>query len=147
MPVVIENLSYTYSPDTPFAKAALRDVSLRIGDGEFFGIIGHTGSGKSTLALHLNGLIRLTSGHIEVDGIDLSRKYDYKKLRSTVGMVFQFPEYQLFDETVERDVGFGPKNLRLDADEIAARVKEAIEFVGLDFEEVRRRSPFELSGG
>ncbi|MCL2751136.1 MAG: energy-coupling factor transporter ATPase [Firmicutes bacterium] len=147
MPVTIQDLKYVYSPNTPFAQAALSGVSLGIADGEFLGIIGHTGSGKSTLVLHLNGLIKLTGGSIVVDGIDLSKKYDYKKLRSTVGMVFQFPEYQLFDETVEKDVGFGPRNLGLSKEEIADRVRTAIEYVGLDFAEVKDRSPFELSGG
>lgn len=147
MPIIIENLSYTYSAKTSFAKAALHNVNLTINDGDFLGIIGQTGSGKSTLVQHLNGLIKLNSGKIIVDGIDLSKKYDYKKLRSTVGMVFQYPEYQLFDETVESDIGFGPRNLGLSKEEVADRVKSAIELVGLDFESIRNRSPFELSGG
>jgi energy-coupling factor transport system ATP-binding protein len=147
MPIVIENLSYTYSPNTVFAHDALKNVHMTIDDGEFVGIIGHTGSGKSTLVLHLNGLIKLTSGKILVNDIDLSKKYDYKKLRSTVGIVFQYPEYQLFDETVEKDIAFGPKNLGLSKEEVAYRVRTAMEMVGLDYESIKDRSPFELSGG
>ncbi len=147
MPIIIENLSYTYSPKTVFAHEALKNVHMTIDDGEFVGIIGHTGSGKSTLVLHLNGLIKLTSGKILVNYIDLSKKYDYKKLRSTVGIVFQYPEYQLFDETVEKDIAFGPKNLGLSKEEVAYRVRTAMEMVGLDYESVKDRSPFELSGG
>jgi energy-coupling factor transport system ATP-binding protein len=147
MPIIIDDLSYTYSPNTAFAHDALKHVHMTIDDGEFLGIIGHTGSGKSTLVLHLNGLIKLTSGKIMVNDIDLSKKYDYKKLRSTVGIVFQYPEYQLFDETVEKDIAFGPKNLGLSKEEVAYRVKTAMGMVGLDYESVKDRSPFELSGG
>lgn len=147
MSIVIENLSYTYSPKTPYEKVALKNVTLTIDDGDFLGIVGHTGSGKSTLVSHFNGLTKLMSGKLIVDGIDLSLKYDYKKLRSKVGMVFQYPEYQLFDETVERDVGFGPKNIGLDDAEIKKRVKEAITAVGLSYDDIKDRSPFELSGG
>ena len=140
-------MSYTYSPKTPYEKVALKNITLTIDDGEFLGIVGHTGSGKSTLVSHFNGLIKLMSGKLIVDGIDLSLKYDYKKLRSKVGMVFQYPEYQLFDETVERDVGFGPKNIGLDDAEIKKRVKEAVTTVGLSYDDIKDRSPFELSGG
>lgn len=147
MSIVIENLSYVYSPKTPFEHKALDNISLTVEDGDFLGIIGATGSGKSTFIQHLNGLIKLTSGKITVDGIELHNKPDLKKLRAEVGMVFQYPEYQLFDETVEKDVSFGPKNLGLKKDEIAERVKEAVETVGLDYEEFKERSPFELSGG
>lgn len=147
MPIIIDNLSYTYSPNTAFAYDALKNISLTIDDGEYVGIIGHTGSGKSTFVLHLNGLIKLTSGKIVIDGIDLSKKYDYKKLRSTVGIVFQYPEYQLFDETVEKDIAFGPKNLGLSKEEINYRVRSAMEMVGLDYQSIKDRSPFELSGG
>lgn len=147
MSIVIEDLSYTYSPKTPYEKVALKNITLTIDDGEFLGIVGHTGSGKSTLVSHFNGLIKLMSGKLIVDGIDLSLKYDYKKLRSKVGMVFQYPEYQLFDETVERDVGFGPKNIGLDDAEIKKRVKEAVTTVGLSYDDIKDRSPFELSGG
>lgn len=147
MSIVIEDLSYTYSPKTPYEKVALKNITLTIVDGEFLGIVGHTGSGKSTLVSHFNGLTKLMSGKLIVDGIDLSLKYDYKKLRSKVGMVFQYPEYQLFDETVERDVGFGPKNIGLDDAEIKKRVKEAVTTVGLSYDDIKDRSPFELSGG
>ena len=147
MSIVIEDLSYTYSPKAPYEKVALKNITLTIDDGEFLGIVGHTGSGKSTLVSHFNGLTKLMSGKLIVDGIDLSLKYDYKKLRSKVGMVFQYPEYQLFDETVERDVGFGPKNIGLDDAEIKKRVKEAVTTVGLSYDDIKDRSPFELSGG
>ncbi len=147
MSIVIKNLNYVYSPKTPFEKTALSDVTFTINDGDYFGVIGHTGSGKSTLISHLNGLIKLQSGELTVNGIDLSKKYDYKKLRSEVGMVFQYPEYQLFDETVEGDVGFGPKNQGLSESEIRERVAYAIRLVGLDYDKIKNRSPFELSGG
>lgn len=147
MPIEIRNLNYTYSPKTPFAKVALSDITFTVEDGDFFGIIGHTGSGKSTLINHFNGLIKLMEGSLKVDEFDLSKKYDYKSLRSRVGMVFQYPEYQLFAETVKKDVGFGPHNLGLDEAEIDRRVREAIELVGLDYAEIGERSPFELSGG
>ena len=148
MPIVLENLSYVYSRKSPYEKAALTDISLTIKDGEFFGIIGHTGSGKSTLINHLNALTHIQSGKITVNDMDLSaKKLDFKRLRATVGMVFQYPEYQLFDETVAKDVGFGPRNLKLPPEEIELRVKEAIDLVGLDYAQVKSRSPFELSGG
>lgn len=147
MSIIIDNLTFTYAPKTPFEHKALNGVSLTVDDGEFLGIIGPTGSGKSTLVQHLNGLIKLTSGSITVDGIELHKKPDLRKLRATVGMVFQYPEYQLFDETVARDVAFGPKNLGLKKDEIDQRVRNAIETVGLDFDDIKDRSPFELSGG
>ena len=147
MSIIIENLSYVYSPKTPFEHKALDNISLTVEDGDFLGVIGATGSGKSTFIQHLNGLIKLTSGKITVDGIELHNKPDLKKLRAEVGMVFQYPEYQLVDETVEKDVSFGPKNLGLKKEEIAERVKEAVETVGLDYEKFKDRSPFELSGG
>lgn len=148
MPIKIEHLNYTYNAKTSFALSALKDVSLEIRDGDFLGVIGHTGSGKSTLINHLNALTRVQSGTVVVFGMDLSvKKLDFKKLRSTVGMVFQYPEYQLFAQTVAEDVAFGPKNIGLSEQEIALRVKEAITLVGLDYEEIKDRSPFELSGG
>ena len=148
MPIKIEHLSYVYNPKTAFASRALEDINLAVEKGDFLGIIGHTGSGKSTLVTHLNALTRIQTGAIFVDEIDLRpKKIDFKKLRSRVGMVFQYPEYQLFDETVYKDVAFGPKNLGLGAEEIAERVREAIELVGLNYETVKDRSPFELSGG
>ena len=146
--IEIKNLSFIYNKDTPFEVKALDDISLTIKDNSFIGIIGHTGSGKSTFMQQLNGLLRPTSGTIIIDGVDITRK-DIKlnKLRESVGMVFQYPEYQLFEETVEKDVAFGPKNLGLSDEEVAIRVKDAIEDVKLDYEWVKDRSPFELSGG
>ena len=148
MPIRIEHLNYVYNEKTSFATAALKDISLEIREGDFLGVIGNTGSGKSTLISHLNALTRIQSGVIFVDDIDLRpKKLDFKKLRSKVGMVFQYPEYQLFAETVYKDVAFGPENIKLPEEEIAVRVKEAIGLVGLDFDAVKDRSPFELSGG
>lgn len=146
--IEIKNLSFIYNKDTPFEVKALDDISLTIKDNSFIGIIGHTGSGKSTFMQQLNGLLRPTSGTIIIDGVDITQK-DIKlnKLRESVGMVFQYPEYQLFEETVEKDVAFGPKNLGLSDEEVAIRVKDAIENVKLDYEWVKDRSPFELSGG
>ncbi|MDE7395522.1 MAG: energy-coupling factor transporter ATPase [Clostridiales bacterium] len=156
MPIKITDLNYVYSKGTPFAKTALAGVNLTIEDGEFWGVIGHTGSGKSTLFSHLNALTRIQSGKIEIDEFTLvgnggkkqkGKKPNYKALRARVGMVFQYPEYQLFAEDVETDVAFGPKNIGIKGDELSARVKEAIEMVGLPYDEVRKRSPFDLSGG
>ena len=146
--IEIKNLSFIYNKDTPFEVKALDDISLTIKDNSFIGIIGHTGSGKSTFMQQLNGLLRPTSGTIIIDGVDITQK-DIKlnKLRESVGMVFQYPEYQLFEETVEKDVAFGPKNLGLSDEEVEIRVKDAIEDVKLDYEWVKDRSPFELSGG
>lgn len=148
MAIEIENLRYVYSPKTPFEKVALDEVSLHIEKGDFFGVIGHTGSGKSTLVSHFNALTRVQSGKILVDGQDITpKKIDFKKLRSKVGMVFQYPEYQLFADTVQKDVEFGCKNIGLSEQECAERAKEAIELVGLNYDEIKDRSPFELSGG
>ncbi|MBR2372238.1 MAG: energy-coupling factor transporter ATPase [Clostridia bacterium] len=148
MSIIVKDLNFVYSPKSPFEKHALINVNLTVEEGDFLAIIGHTGSGKSTFVQHLNGLVKLQSGTIIVDGIDLSqKKIDYKKLRGTVGMVFQYPEYQLFADTVYDDVAFGPKNLKLSKQEIDERVKEAIKLVGLDFDYVNQKSPFELSGG
>ena len=148
MSIVIEHLSYIYSPKTPYEKRALDDVSFTIEDGDFFGIIGHTGSGKSTLVSHLNALTRVTQGTIRVDDMDLSaKKLDFKRLRKTVGMVFQYPEYQLFDETVLKDVMFGCKNVGMTEEEATAAARAALTAVGLDPDEVGERSPFDLSGG
>ena len=148
MSIIVKDLNFVYSPKSPFEKHALVNVNLTVEEGDFLAIIGHTGSGKSTFVQHLNGLVKLQSGTIIVDGIDLSqKKIDYKKLRGTVGMVFQYPEYQLFADTVYDDVAFGPKNLKLSKQEIDERVKEAIKLVGLDFDYVNQKSPFELSGG
>ena len=147
MPIQIQQLSHTYLPGSQLAYPALTDVSLTIEDGEFLGIIGHTGSGKSTLIQHLNGLLLPTSGSVLVDGLDTREKKLRKQIRSLVGMVFQYPEYQLFEETVARDVAFGPKNMGLDEADVSARVSEALQLVGLNPSEFAEKSPFELSGG
>ena len=148
MSIVIEHLNYVYMSGGPYETHALRDVNLTIGDGEFIGLIGHTGSGKSTLVQHLNGLLMPTSGRIFVDGLDLADKAtDRRAIRQRVGLVFQYPENQLFEETVEKDIAFGPKNLGLSEEEIARRVKDAMRRVALDYETLHERSVFELSGG
>jgi len=148
MPIVFDNVSFVYNAKSPFRKEALKEVSLTIEEGDFFGVIGHTGSGKSTLVSHINGLIKLQSGKLTVGAFDLSkRKVKYKELRAYAGMVFQYPEHQLFDESVAKDVGFGPRNLKLDKDEIDIRVRRAIELVGLNYDEIAGKSPFEISGG
>ena len=148
MSIVIEHLNYVYMSGGPYETHALRDVSLTIEDGEFIGLIGHTGSGKSTLVQHLNGLLKPTSGRILVDGLDLADKAtDKRAIRRRVGLVFQYPENQLFEETVEKDIAFGPKNLGLDEQEIARRVREAMRKVALDYDRLHERSVFELSGG
>ena len=147
MPIEVKNLNHVYMPGTPFETAALRQISLNIEDGEFIGIIGHTGSGKSTLISHLNGLEKNEAGVVFVNGMDLGVKdTDVIAVRRTVGLVFQYPEYQLFEETVEKDVAFGPKNLGLDDGEIKRRVEVALKQVGLDLA-LADKSPFELSGG
>ena len=148
MSIKIENLTYVYMPKTPFEKKALDNVSLEIEDGEFLAVIGHTGSGKSTLIQHLNGLLKPASGKIYVDGTDITDK-DTKlvDIRKKVGLVFQYPEYQLFEETVEKDIAFGPSNLNLSEEEINIRVKDSMEAVGLNYEEYKDKSPFDLSGG
>ncbi|MBQ3079530.1 MAG: energy-coupling factor transporter ATPase [Clostridia bacterium] len=146
MPIQVEHLTHVYAPGTPFETKALDDINLTIEDGEFVGLIGHTGSGKSTLIQHLNAIMKPTSGRVLVDGEDISQGVKKSDIRKKVGLVFQYPEYQLFEETVEKDVAFGPKNLGLSEDEIAVRVKEALEMAGLE-EEQWKKSPFELSGG
>ena len=148
MSIKIENLTYVYMPKTPFEKKALDNVNLEIEDGEFLAVIGHTGSGKSTLIQHLNGLLKPASGKIYVDGTDITDK-DTKlvDIRKKVGLVFQYPEYQLFEETIAKDIAYGPTNLGLNEDEILRRVKKSMEMVGLDYDEYKDISPFELSGG
>ncbi len=147
MPVEIKKLTHVYMPGTPFEARALNEVSLNIRDGEFIGIIGHTGSGKSTLISHFNGLERSQPGVVFVNGVDLGEKdTDMIAVRRVVGLVFQYPEYQLFEETVAKDIAFGPRNLGLDEAEIERRVARAIELVGLDAS-AAEKSPFELSGG
>lgn len=146
--VKIKNLTHIYNQNSSFEKLALDNVSLSIEKGEFVGLIGHTGSGKSTLIQHLNGLIKATSGDIIIDGQNISDKnVKLNDIRKDVGLVFQYPEYQLFEETIERDIAFGPKNQGLSDEEVTERVKEAMVAVGLDYEELKDRSPFELSGG
>ncbi len=148
MSIIIENLTHIYNPESPFERKALDDVNLKIEEGQFIGLIGHTGSGKSTLIQHLNGLLKPSSGKILIDDIDITdKKVKLKEIRKKVGLVFQYPEHQLFEETIYKDVSFGPKNMGLSEEEIDKRVKEAIDLVGLDFEAVKDRSPFELSGG
>ena len=150
MRIVAQDLTYTYNAKSPFASQALCGVTLTIEEGEFFGIIGHTGSGKSTFVQHLNALIRLTGGSLKVGEYDLAdKKCNFLELRSKVGMVFQYPEYQLFAETVEKDVMFGLKNFAKDMkeEEMKAAVREALEIVDLNYAEIKDKSPFELSGG
>lgn len=145
--VNVENLIHTYSVGSPFEKTAVKNVSFELRSGEVMGLIGHTGSGKSTLVRHLNGLMKPTGGRITVDGEDIfAKNYPLSKLRSRVGLVFQYPEYQLFEETVRKDIAFGPKNMGCDEEDIMRRVARAAKFTGLSDEELDA-SPFELSGG
>ncbi|MDM8533347.1 energy-coupling factor transporter ATPase [Clostridiaceae bacterium HSG29] len=148
MSIKIENLSYIYDQGMPFETIAVDNISFDIENGEFVGIIGHTGSGKSTLIQTINGLYKPSKGKIFINDIDLTdKKVKKSDIRKKVGLVFQYPEYQLFEETVYKDIAFGPKNLNLKADEIDIRVKESMKLVGLDFEKLNEVSPFELSGG
>lgn len=148
MSIKIENLVHIYMAGGPFEKKALDNINLEIKDGEFVTLIGHTGSGKSTLIQHLNGLLKPTSGRIVVDGVDITEKnVKLTEIRKKIGLVFQYPEYQLFEETIEKDIQFGPRNLGLSEEEINKRVKKAMSMVGLDYEEYKDKSPFELSGG
>ena len=146
MPVIIKNLTHTYAAGTPFEKKALDDITLTINDGEFIGLIGHTGSGKSTLIQHINALMMPTSGKVFVDGIDTTEPKSGLEIRKHVGIVFQYPEYQLFEETIEKDASFGPRNLGLDEEEIKSRVHHALRICGID-ESLFDHSPFDLSGG
>ena len=148
MSIKIENLTHVYMPKSPFEKKALDNVNLVIEDGEFLALIGHTGSGKSTLIQHLNGLLEPTSGRILVDDIDITNKEaKLTEIRKKIGLVFQYPEYQLFEETIEKDIAFGPNNLELSSEEVSRRVKKSMEMVGLDYETYKDVSPFDLSGG
>jgi energy-coupling factor transport system ATP-binding protein len=148
MPVRMEQVSHTYMQGGPFESTAIFNVNLEIRDGEFVGLIGHTGSGKSTLVQHMNGLLKPTEGTVIVNETRIVKdSKNLKKVRQQVGLVFQYPEHQLFEETVEKDVAFGPKNLGLSQEEINERVREALQLVGLPYEEIKDRSPFELSGG
>ena len=152
LPIELKDISYTYMPGTPYERKALRHVSLTIADGTFVAIAGHTGSGKSTLLQHLNGLLTPTTGQVFVDGVDLSPKQRSEKLaalaaRRSVGMVFQYAENQLFEETIYEDIAFGPRNFGCEEAEIDKRVRGAMALVNLDFETYKDRSPFQLSGG
>ncbi len=148
MSIVIENLTHIYNEGMPFASKALDDINMKIEDGDFVGLIGHTGSGKSTLIQHLNGILKPSSGKILINEFDITDKnLNLTDIRKKVGVVFQYPEYQLFEETVEKDIAFGPSNLGLDEVEINNRVKLSMESVGLKYEEFKDKSPFELSGG
>lgn len=148
MKIELKNVNYIYNPNQPFEIYALKDIQLEIDSSDFIGLIGHTGSGKSTLVQHLNGLMKPTSGDVYVDGINTKEKgLIAKNIRQKVGLVFQYPEHQLFEETVYRDVAFGPINLGKSEAEISEIVRDSLEAVGLDFEAIKDKSPFELSGG
>lgn len=148
MSLILENVTHVYMPKTPAEQIAIEDIQLEIKAGEFLAIIGHTGSGKSTLVQHLNGLLKPSKGKVTVNGLDLHGKGEAaRKARQRVGMVFQYPEHQLFEETVYEDIAFGPRNLGLSEEEVKERVQKAFQFVGLDFDEYEKRSPFQLSGG
>ena len=148
--IEIKHLTFTYSKKSPYEKKALDDINLTINEGEFVGIVGHTGSGKSTFIQHINGLIKPQEGEVKIFDINLSQKRpkpDLKKLRTEVGMVFQYPEYQLFEDTIEKDIAYGPKNLKLPKEEVKKRVMQSMSLVGLDYDTYKDRSPFDLSGG
>ncbi len=147
MPIEIKNLSHTYMKGTAGARTALKDVTLTINEGEFWGIIGHTGSGKSTLLQHIGGIMPPEEGSVVVDGCNFADKKQRIAGRKKVGLVFQYPEYQLFEETVAKDVAYGPTNMKLPKEEIDARVHEAMALMGLDYDKFAEKSPFELSGG
>ena len=145
--IIVEGLSHTYSAGTPFQKTAIENINLRIPQGQFVGLLGHTGSGKSTFVQHLNALLQPTSGRVLLDGEDINKdKKTRRDVKWKVGLVFQYPEYQLFEETVYADIGFGPKNMGLGKEEIDERVREAASFVGVE-PELFEKSPLELSGG
>ena len=148
MSIEVRHLTHTYGEGTALRTVALNDISFTVQKGEFVGIVGHTGSGKSTLVQHLNGLLKPSSGQVLIDGEDLNgEKVNRRALRQRIGLVFQYPEYQLFEESVARDIAFGPKNQGLSAEEIDRRVRRAMESVHLDYEKYAEKSPFELSGG
>ena len=148
MSIEVKHLTHTYSAGSALQQTAVSDVNMVIEEGEFVAIVGHTGSGKSTLVQHLNGLLKPTSGQVLVDGEDMNgEKVNKRLIRQKVGLVFQYPEYQLFEETVAKDIAFGPKNQGLDAEEIDRRVRKAMARVQLDYDKYAERSPFELSGG
>lgn len=148
MSIIVNNLTHIYNEGMPFASKALDNISLEIKDRDFVGLIGHTGSGKSTLIQHLNGILKPTSGEILINRFNITEPgLNLTDIRKRVGVVFQYPEYQLFEESVEKDIAFGPSNLGLEQDEIQKRVRLSMESVGLDYEDYKDKSPFELSGG
>lgn len=149
MSIILQDVTYTYMPGTPFERTAIENINIEIPSGKITAIAGHTGSGKSTLIQHLSGLLKPSNGKVLVDDVDINIKNnnESKMARRQVGMVFQYPEQQLFEETVEADIAFGPRNLGLTEEEISVRVKEAMEFVNLDYDTYAKRSPFQLSGG
>ncbi len=148
MSIVVKNLTHIYNEGMPFSSKALDSISCEIKNGDFVGLIGHTGSGKSTLIQHLNGILKPSSGQIIINGFNITQpNINLTEIRKRVGVVFQYPEYQLFEETIEKDIAFGPSNLGLEEQEINDRVKASMEAVGLDYEEFKDKSPFELSGG
>ncbi|NPV27024.1 MAG: energy-coupling factor transporter ATPase [Firmicutes bacterium] len=149
MSIILENVSYTYMPGTPYESTALQGINLTIGEHEILGIIGPTGSGKSTLVQHMNGLLKPTSGRVYLDGVSIGdlKGTELRRIRQQVGLVFQFPEQQLFEETVFNDIAFGPRNLGVDEAEVTERVKWAMKLVGLNYNDLHQRSPFGLSGG
>lgn len=148
MSIKITNLTHIYAPDSPFESKAIDNVSLEINDGEFIALIGHTGSGKSTLIQHLNGLLKANEGQILINDFDITAKdVSLVDIRKKVGLVFQYPEYQLFEETIEKDIAFGPRNLGLSEEEINQAVRDSMSLVGLDYEKSKDKSPFDLSGG
>ena len=148
MDINFKNVSFIYGEKTPFEKLALDNIDLTIKKGEFVGIIGHTGSGKSTLIQHFNGILKPTSGDVFIGDMNTKDKTLAESgLRYKIGLVFQYPEYQLFEETIEKDIAFGPRNMGLSEEEVTERVKEAMELVGLDYETKKDKSPFEISGG
>ncbi|EHL19058.1 cobalt import ATP-binding protein CbiO 2 [Peptoanaerobacter stomatis] len=148
MSIKVENLKHIYAPNTPFETIALDDINIEIKTGEFIGLIGHTGSGKSTFIQHLNGLLKSNYGKIFINDLNITdEKISLTDVRKKVGLVFQYPEYQLFEETIEKDIAFGPRNLGLDEDEITQRVKDAMQLVGLEYERSKDKSPFDISGG
>lgn len=150
MSLEMKHVYYTYQEGSPAESHALQDICLKINEGEFLGIVGHTGSGKSTLIQHLNGLLKPSRGEVLIDDVNINQKEtksQRKSLRMKVGLVFQYPEYQLFEETVELDIGFGPRSMGLKDAEVAARVREAMALLKLDYQTLAKQSPFDLSGG
>lgn len=147
MSIKVENIAFTYMRGTPYERKALKDVTLEIKKGEFVALIGHTGSGKSTLVQQINALIKPDKGRIVIDNMDTADKKKAKDVRKLVGMVFQYPEHQLFAETIYEDIAFGPRNLLLSEIQVEERVREAMRFVGLEYDKFKDRSPFQLSGG